>query len=198
MNKKDNSAALLIPVLHSPLEAGLTDWPPIENSNLLFLSKIQSYHASSMSSADRNSARNEITERHNPSFLPSLLLIGIFPNTISKVFIAALLAGKDAQSADDYICGLLDHVSEYNSLQLKSALETSMTAGVFSEETSTFLLDFASEYVQIQTHSLLRGILVSVAKTELIAKPSVALNDIRTGMFQGKFHKLWEISAKQK
>ena len=151
-----------------------------------------------MSSADRNSARNEITERHNPSFLPSLLLIGIFPNTISKVFIAALLAGKDAQSADDYICGLLDHVSEYNSLQLKSALETSMTAGVFSEKTSTFLLDFASEYVQIPTHSLLRGILVSVVKTELIAKPSVALNDIRTGMFHGKFHKLWEISAKQK
>lgn len=37
---------------------------------------------------------------------------------------AALLAGKDALSADDYICGLLDHVSEYDSLQLKSALET--------------------------------------------------------------------------
>lgn len=113
---------------------------------------------------------------------------------------AALLPGKDALSADYYICGLLDHVSECDSLQLKSGLETSTTAGVFSEETSTFLLDFASEYgvVQIPTHSSLRGILVSVAKTELIAKPSVALNDIRTGMFQGKFQKLWEISAQQK
>ena len=29
---------------------------------------------------------------------------------------AALLAGKDALSADDYICGLLDHVSEYELL----------------------------------------------------------------------------------
>ena len=43
----------------------------------------------------------------------------------------ALLAGKDALSADDYICGLLDHVSKYDSLQLKSALETLTTAGVF-------------------------------------------------------------------
>lgn len=66
-----------------------------------------------------------------PSFLFSLLLTGIFPNTISKVFMAALLAGKDALSADDYICGLLDHVSEYDSLQLKSALETLTTAYVF-------------------------------------------------------------------
>ena len=77
---------------------------------------------------------------------------------------AALLAGKDALSADDYIWGLLDHVSEYDSLQLKSALETLTTAGVFWEGTSIFLLDFASEYgvVQIPTHSSLRGILVSV------------------------------------
>ena len=121
------------------------------------------------------------------------LLIGIFPNTICKVFMAALLAGKDAMSADDYICGLLDHVSEYDSLQLKSARETSTAAGVFSEETSTFPLDFASEYgvVRIPTPSSLRGILVIVAKTELIAKPSVALNEIRAGMFEGKFHKLW-------
>lgn len=121
------------------------------------------------------------------------LLIGIFPNTISKVFMAALLAGKDVLSADDYICGLLDHLSEYDSLQLKSALEMSTTAGVFSEETSTFLLDFVSEYgvVQIPTPSSLRGILVNVAKTELIAKPSVAINEIRAGMFEGKFHKLW-------
>lgn len=43
--------------------------------------------------------------------------------------------------------------------------------------------------VQIPTPSSLRGILVSVAKTELIAKPSVPLNEIRTGMFEGKFHK---------
>ena len=44
---------------------------------------------------------------------------------------AALLAGKDALSADDYICDLLDLVSEYDSLQLKSALETLTTAYVF-------------------------------------------------------------------
>ena len=77
------------------------------------------------------SALKEWDHRKAQSFLPSLLLTGIFPNTISKVFMTALLAGKDALSADDYICGLLDHVSKYNSLQLKSALETLTTAGVF-------------------------------------------------------------------
>ena len=51
----------------SPLEAGLTDCPPIENINLQLLPESQSYHASSMLSADRNSGRNGITERHNPS-----------------------------------------------------------------------------------------------------------------------------------
>ena len=71
MKKMDDRAALLIPVLDSPLEAGLTDWPPIENSNLQFLSKIQSDHPSSMPSADRNSARTGIKEKHNPPFLPS-------------------------------------------------------------------------------------------------------------------------------
>ena len=65
--KEDGSADLFIPVFDSPLEAGLTDCPPIENSNLQFLSEIQSYHASSMSSADRSSGRNGITERHHPS-----------------------------------------------------------------------------------------------------------------------------------
>ena len=45
--------------------------------------------------------------------------------------------------------------------------------------------------VRIPTPFSLRGILVIVAKTELIAKPSVALNEIRAGMFEGKFHKLW-------
>ena len=121
------------------------------------------------------------------------LSIGIFPNTISKVFMAALLAGKDVLSADDYTGGLLDHVSGYDSLQFKSALEMSTTTAVFSEEMSTFLLDFVSEYgvVQMPTPSSLQGILVSVAKTELIAKLSVALNEIRAGMFEGKFHKLW-------
>ena len=46
--KEDVSADLLILVFDSPLEAGLTDCPPIENSNLQFLSESQSYHASSM------------------------------------------------------------------------------------------------------------------------------------------------------
>lgn len=61
----------------------------------------------------------------------SYLLTGIFPVTISKVFVATLLVGKDVLSAEDYISGLLDHVSVYDSLQLKSALETSQSRGVF-------------------------------------------------------------------
>ena len=47
--KDDNSVDLLIPVFEFSLEAGLTDCPPIENSNLQLLSERQSYHASSMS-----------------------------------------------------------------------------------------------------------------------------------------------------
>lgn len=46
----------------------------------------------------------------------SYLLIGMFPSAISKVFLTAFLAGKDALSADDYISGFLEDVSEYNSL----------------------------------------------------------------------------------
>ena len=65
--RDDDSADLLIPVFDSPLEAGLTDCPPIENSNLQLLSESHSYHTSSMSSAGRNYGRNGITERHNPS-----------------------------------------------------------------------------------------------------------------------------------
>ena len=43
----------------SPLEAGLTDCPPNEKSNLQLLSESHFYHTSSMS-------RNRIKERHNP------------------------------------------------------------------------------------------------------------------------------------
>ena len=132
-----------------------------------------------------------------PSFLFSLLLTGIFPNTISKVFMAALLAGKDALSADDYICGLLDHVSEYDSLQLKSALETLTTAYVFWEGMSIFLLEFGIWSVS-NPNPLLTTRYFGQCHLNGIAKPSVALNDIRAGMFEGKFHKLREISAKQK
>lgn len=106
---------------------------------------------------------------------------------------ATLLVGKDVLSAEDYISGLLDHVSVYDSLQLKSALEISKSRGVFSEEMAEFLLEFLSGYrvVQTPTPSSLQDILVSLAKTELIAKPSVAINEIKAGMFRGKLHKLW-------
>lgn len=123
----------------------------------------------------------------------SYLLTGIFPVTISKVFVVTLLVGKDVLSAEDYISGLLDHVSVYDSLQLKSALATSKSQGVFSEKMVEFLLEFLSGYgvVQSPTPSSLEDILVSVAKTELIAKPSVAIKEIKAGMFGGKFDKLW-------
>ena len=63
--KEDDSADLLIPVFDSPLEAGLTDCPPIENSNLQFSSKSQSYHTPSMSSAGRNSGRARQVEEYH-------------------------------------------------------------------------------------------------------------------------------------
>ena len=92
----------------------------------------------------------------------------MFPSVISKVFITALLAGKDTLSADDYISGFLEHVSEYDSLRLKSAIKMSRSIGVFPDEMTQFL-----------------------AKTELIARPSVALNKIKAGMFEGKYKELW-------
>lgn len=75
----------------------------------------------------------------------SYLLTGIFPITISKVFMATLLVGKDVLSAEDYISGLLDHISVYDSLQLKSLLEISKSRGVFSKM-AEFLLEFLSGY----------------------------------------------------
>ena len=45
--------------------------------------------------------------------------------------------------------------------------------------------------VQTPTPSSLQDILLSVAKTELIARPSVALNEIKAGMFEGKYKELW-------
>lgn len=121
------------------------------------------------------------------------LLLGMFLSVISKVFITALLAGKDALSADDYISGFLEHVSEYDSLLLKSAIKMSRSLGVFPDEMTQFLFEFFSEYgvVQTPTPSSLQDILLSVAKTELIARPSVALNKIKAGMFEGKYKELW-------
>ena len=127
------------------------------------------------------------------------LLIGRFPSVISKVFITALLAGKDALSADDYISVFLEHVSEYDSLRLKSAIKMSRSLGVFPDEMTQFLFEFFSEYgvVQTPTPSSLQDILLSVAKTELIARPSVALNEIKAGMFAGKYKELWGDCCKE-
>ncbi|KAJ7385287.1 hypothetical protein OS493_016361 [Desmophyllum pertusum] len=113
----------------------------------------------------------------------------MFPAAISKVFVTAMLAGKDVLSADDYISGFLEHVSQYDSMRLESALALK----VFSDEMTQFLIEFFSEYgvVQNPTPASLGNILVSVAKTELFAKPSVALNEIRSGMFEGMYKKLW-------
>ena len=74
----------------------------------------------------------------------SYLLTGIFP-------MATLLVGKDVLSAEDYISGLLDHMSVYDSLQLKSALETSKSRGVFTQKMAEFLLEFLSGYGVVQT-----------------------------------------------
>ena len=115
------------------------------------------------------------------------------------MFITALLAGKDALSADDYISGFWEHVSEYDSLRLKSAIKMSRSLGVFPDEMTQFLFEFFSEYgvVQTPTPSSLQDILLSVAKTKLIARPSVALNEIKAGMFEGKYKELWGDSRKE-
>lgn len=61
--------------------------------------------------------------------------------------------------------------------------------GVFPDKMTQFLFEFFSEYgvVQTPTPSSLQDILLSVAKTELIARPSMALNEIKAGMFDGKY-----------
>ena len=40
-------------------------------------------------------------------------------------------------------------------------------------------------------------LLVSVAKTELIAKPSISLSEIKIGMFAGRFKELWQDCRKE-
>ncbi|KAK2550726.1 hypothetical protein P5673_028611 [Acropora cervicornis] len=69
----------------------------------------------------------------------------------------------------------------------------SRSLGVFPDEMTQFLFEFFSEYgvVQTPTPSSLQDILLSVAKTELIARPSVALNEIKAGMFEGRYKELW-------
>lgn len=121
------------------------------------------------------------------------LLTGIFPTAISKVFATALLVGKNALSADDYISGFLEHVFQYDRMRLESALAKSSLIDVFPNETAEFLCEFLSEYgvVQNPTPASLKQILANVAKTELIAKPSVAINEIRTGMLAGSCKELW-------
>lgn len=47
------------------------------------------------------------------------------------------------------------------------------------------------EWFKIQPQPHLGNILVSIAKTELFAKLSVALNEIRSRMFQGMYKELW-------
>ena len=63
---------------------------------------------------------------------------------------------------------------------------------------------FLSEYgvSRIPTPASLENILASVAKTELIAKPSISLSEIKIGMFAGRFKetaakKTWMISSKK-
>ena len=127
------------------------------------------------------------------------LLTGMFPSAISKVFVTALLVGKEVLSGEDYICGLLEYVSEYDSMRLKNALEMPKSLGVFPEEMNQFLFEFLSEcgVARIPTPASLESILVSVAKTELLAKPSVSLHEIKIGMFAGRFNELWRDCRKE-
>ena len=113
-----------------------------------------------------------------------------------RAFVTALLAGKECLTGEDYIADLLAHVAEYDCLRLKSALEMSNhLATLEPEEMSHFLFEFLSEYgaSQIPTPASLENILVvSVAKTELIAKPSISLSEIKIWMFAGRFKELWQ------
>ena len=78
------------------------------------------------------------------------LLTGIFPTAISKVFATALLVGKNALSADDYISGFLEHVFQYDRMRLESALAKASLIDVFPNETAEFLCEFLSEYGVVQ------------------------------------------------
>ena len=115
------------------------------------------------------------------------LLTGIFPTVISKVFFTSLLVGKDALS-DDYIFGFLKHISQYDAMCLEKALEQAKS-GNLSSETKEFLFDFLSEFGVLKTPTAvnIREIVSSVAKTELIAKPSIALHENKGGMCEGRY-----------
>ena len=123
------------------------------------------------------------------------LLTGIFPTAISKVFFTALLVGKDALSEDDYIFGFLEHISQYDAMCLEKALEQGKS-GSLSSETKAFLFDFLSEFGVLKTPTAVNIRETSVAKTELIVKPSIALHEITGGMCEGRYTELWSDCCK--
>ena len=124
------------------------------------------------------------------------VLTGIFPIMINKGFMTGALLGRDSLSDDDIVDCFFEFVSDYDSLQLKRVMDEVNPTDVFSEQSHHYLMEFLSEF-EVQTNprpSNIRDIITRVAKTELLSKPSLALDIIGKGLQD--HNNLWEDCGK--
>ena len=126
------------------------------------------------------------------------VMVGVFPTSISKIFFTALVAGKETLTDNDFLEGYLDYVSEYDSLKVRTILEECHSQQSLSASSTSFLLDFLSEYnvSTMPNADNLRSILVNVSKTELWNKTLMAANCMREGILEGVSH-VWGSATKE-
>ncbi|XP_068737663.1 uncharacterized protein [Montipora capricornis] len=120
------------------------------------------------------------------------LMVGVFPTSLNKIFISALLVGKQHVSDQNFLEGFLDYISSYDSLRMQKILDENNSKALSNEDTD-FLVDFLSEYgvTKLPNASNLRAIVLSVAKTELWNKVVMAADAMKQGLCEGMLKELW-------
>jgi len=126
------------------------------------------------------------------------LMVGVFPTSLNKIFVSVLLAGKEDVSDQNFLEGLLEYISSYDSLRIQKILTECNSQRLSSEDTE-FLVDFLSEFgvTKMPNANNLEGILVSVARTELWNKAVMAADAMKQGLCEGVHKELWLPSTKQ-
>lgn len=126
------------------------------------------------------------------------LMVGVFPTSLNKIFVAVLLAGKEDVSDQNFIEGFLEYISSYDSLRIQKIL-AKCSSQLLSREDVDFLVDFLSEFgvTKMPNASNLEAILVSVARTELWNKAVMAADAMKQGLCEGMHRELWLPTTKQ-
>ena len=119
-------------------------------------------------------------------------MVGVFPTSLNKIFISALLVAKQHVSDQNFLEGFLDYISSYDSLRMQKILDENNSKALSSEDTD-FLVDFLSEYgvTKLLNASNLRAIVLSVAKTELWNKVVMAADAMKQALCEGMLEELW-------